>query len=115
MISAGPAGACRGPPGKSAMCLPSPGAALARGVRCTLRHGVCACDGPHMAIDLILDHGTVLDGTGRDGFPASVAVADGRIAAVGVLDGAHAAGATVSTTRPALTTTWRMPSRARSR
>ena len=29
--------------------------------------------------------------------------------------GRHAAGATVSTTRPALTTTWRMPSRARSR
>src|SRR5437667_300280 len=91
MISAGPAGDCRGPPGKSAMCLPSPGAALARGVRCTLRHGVCACDGRHMAFDLILDHGTVLDGTGRDGFPASVAIADGRIAAVGVLDDASAA------------------------
>ncbi len=38
-----------------------------------------------MAFDLILEHGTVLDGTGRDGFPASVAIADGRIAAVGVL------------------------------
>src|SRR2546422_4488803 len=44
-----------------------------------------------MAFDLILDHGTVLDGTGRDGFPASVAIADGRIAAVGVLDDASAA------------------------
>src|SRR2546426_72721 len=39
-----------------------------------------------MAFDLILEHGTVLDGTGRDGFPASVAIADGRIAAVGDLD-----------------------------
>ena len=44
-----------------------------------------------MAFDLILEHGTVLDGTGRDGFPASVAIADGRIAAVGVLDDASAA------------------------
>jgi len=44
-----------------------------------------------MAFDLILDHGTVLDGTGRDGFPASVAIADGRIAAVGVLDDASGA------------------------
>src|SRR2546428_581573 len=44
-----------------------------------------------MAFDLILEHGTVLDGTGRDGFPASVAIADGRIAAVGVLDDASTA------------------------
>ena len=44
-----------------------------------------------MAFDLILDHGTVLDGTGRAGFAASIAIADGRIAAVGVLDDASAA------------------------
>src|SRR5207249_4476051 len=44
-----------------------------------------------MAFDLILEHGTVLDGTGRDGFPASVAIADGRIGAVGVLDDASTA------------------------
>jgi len=47
-----------------------------------LHHGVSACDGRHVAFDLILEHGTVLDGTGRDGFPASIAIADGRIAAV---------------------------------
>jgi N-acyl-D-aspartate/D-glutamate deacylase len=44
-----------------------------------------------MDFDLILAGGTVLDGTGRDGFAASVAVRDGRIAAVGDLAGAAAA------------------------
>src|SRR4030095_14877455 len=44
-----------------------------------------------MTLDLILSKGTVRDGTGRDGFVASVAVRDGRIAAVGDLAGASAA------------------------
>ncbi len=44
-----------------------------------------------MDFDLVLAGGTVVDGTGRDGFPASVALRDGRIAAVGDLAGAQAA------------------------
>jgi N-acyl-D-amino-acid deacylase len=40
-----------------------------------------------MAFDLILDHGTVFDGSGREGNPSSVGVIDGRIAAVdGTID-----------------------------
>jgi N-acyl-D-amino-acid deacylase len=46
---------------------------------------------PGMTFDLILTNGTVLDGTGRDGFRASVGVRDGRIAAVGDLGAAEAA------------------------
>src|SRR4051812_44776710 len=41
--------------------------------------------------ELVLRNGTVLDGTGRDGLPGSVAVRDGRIAAVGELADAAAA------------------------
>lgn len=37
--------------------------------------------------DLILANGTVLDGTGSDGFPADVGVRDGIIAEIGDLDG----------------------------
>jgi N-acyl-D-amino-acid deacylase len=44
-----------------------------------------------MTFDLVLDHGTVLDGSGRDGRRASIAVAGGRIAAVGDLADATAA------------------------
>ena len=43
-----------------------------------------------MHFDLILDNGTILDGTGRDGVSGSVGVRDGRIAAVGDLAGATA-------------------------
>jgi N-acyl-D-aspartate/D-glutamate deacylase len=43
-----------------------------------------------MAFDLVLSGGTILDGTGRDGFAASVGIAAGRIAAVGDLAGAEA-------------------------
>ncbi len=44
-----------------------------------------------MNVDLILEGGTVIDGTGRDGFSGSVGIAAGRIAAVGDLAGADAA------------------------
>jgi N-acyl-D-amino-acid deacylase len=44
-----------------------------------------------MDFDLILSNGTVFDGSGRDGFVASVGVRDGRITAVGDLAGASAA------------------------
>src|SRR5262245_40501750 len=44
-----------------------------------------------MDFNLILDHGTIYDGSGRDGVPGSVGVANGRIAAVGALDDATAA------------------------
>lgn len=46
---------------------------------------------PAMTFDLILDGGTILDGSGRDGVPGAVGVRDGRIAAVGDLGGAPAA------------------------
>ncbi|MBX3025997.1 amidohydrolase family protein [bacterium] len=46
-----------------------------------------------MTFDLLLRGGTVLDGSGGDGVPASVGVRDGRIAAVGDLAGATAARA----------------------
>lgn len=41
--------------------------------------------------DLIIRHGRVLDGSGNPWFPADVAVANGRIVAVGALAGARAA------------------------
>src|SRR5262249_34713614 len=47
--------------------------------------------GRRMTFDLVLDGGTVLDGSGRDGFPASVGIAGDRIAAVGDLADAPAA------------------------
>ena len=43
-----------------------------------------------MHFDLILDHGTIYDGSGRDGLSGSVGIANGRIAAVGALDDATA-------------------------
>jgi N-acyl-D-aspartate/D-glutamate deacylase len=44
-----------------------------------------------MQFDLILDNGTVFDGSGRDGVAGSLGIADGRIAAVGDLAAATAA------------------------
>jgi len=44
-----------------------------------------------MNFDLILDHGTNYDGSGRDGVPGSVGIANGKIAALGSLDDAIAA------------------------
>jgi len=45
----------------------------------------------HMDFDLILKDGTILDGTGAAGISGSIAVKDGRIAAVGQLGAAQAA------------------------
>src|SRR5581483_10274619 len=44
-----------------------------------------------MSFDLVLENGTIFDGTGRAGFAGSVGVTEGRIAAVGDLAGAEAA------------------------
>jgi N-acyl-D-amino-acid deacylase len=44
-----------------------------------------------MTFDLVLEHGTVLDGTGSDGRRTAVGVRGGRIAAIGDLAGAAAA------------------------
>src|SRR5215831_11951114 len=44
-----------------------------------------------MSYDVVLANGTVVDGTGRDGFVASVGVSEGRIAAIGDLVGVEAA------------------------
>ena len=44
-----------------------------------------------MSFDLVLDNGTILDGSGRDGFAGAVGVSGGRIAAIGDLAGAEAA------------------------
>jgi len=44
-----------------------------------------------MTFDVILENGTVVDGTGRDGISGAVGLTDGRIAAVGDLAGADAA------------------------
>jgi N-acyl-D-aspartate/D-glutamate deacylase len=38
--------------------------------------------------DLVIRHGTIVDGTGREPFAGDLAVADGRIAAVGAVSGA---------------------------
>jgi N-acyl-D-amino-acid deacylase len=43
-----------------------------------------------MQVDLVLRDGTILDGTGAEGVPGSVAVRDGRIVAVGDVGEAHA-------------------------
>ncbi len=44
-----------------------------------------------MAFDLVLQGGTILDGTGAAGVPGAVGVRDGRIAAIGDLAGAETA------------------------
>ncbi|MEO8604637.1 MAG: N-acyl-D-amino acid deacylase, partial [bacterium] len=44
-----------------------------------------------MTFDLILEQGTIVDGTGREGFTGSVGVRGGRIAAIGDLAGAESA------------------------
>lgn len=41
--------------------------------------------------DIVIRHGQVIDGTGAPGYTADVAIRDGRIAAIGALDDAHAA------------------------
>lgn len=41
----------------------------------------------HMAYDLLIKHGAVIDGTGKPRFAASVAVVNGKIVAIGELDG----------------------------
>src|SRR5947199_4096633 len=46
---------------------------------------------PHPVFDLLIRGGEVLDGTGTAPVGADVGVRDGRIAAVGALDGASAA------------------------
>jgi len=43
-----------------------------------------------MEFDLLLENGTIIDGSGTEGTPGSVAVANGRIAATGALPGATA-------------------------
>lgn len=48
-----------------------------------------------MAFDLVLRHGTVLDGSGRDGVRADVAIVGDSVAAVRVLDDAETEGAEV--------------------
>ena len=40
-----------------------------------------------MAYDLVIKNGTVIDGSGAPRYRADVAVADGRIAAIGRVDG----------------------------
>lgn len=66
----------------------------------SLAIGICAALGIGAAVlgqpapgayDLLIRNARVLDGTGNPWFPADVAVRDGRIAAVGRLDGARAA------------------------
>jgi N-acyl-D-amino-acid deacylase len=44
-----------------------------------------------MHFDLVLDGGTVIDGSGREGFSGALGIAEGRIAAVGDLGAADAA------------------------
>ena len=43
-----------------------------------------------MIFDWILRGGTVVDGSGKEGFPADVGILDGKIAAVGDLSFAQA-------------------------
>ena len=43
-----------------------------------------------MIFDWILRGGTVIDGSGKEGFLADVGILDGKIAAVGDLSGAQA-------------------------
>jgi N-acyl-D-amino-acid deacylase len=65
---------------------------LARGfVLAAALAGAMAAAQPAPVFDIILRNGRVLDGTGNPWFPADIAVANGRIAAVGRLRDARAA------------------------
>jgi hypothetical protein len=44
-------------------------------------------DGEAMRFDLVIRNGTVIDGTGAPRFGADVAISDGRIAAIGTIEG----------------------------
>src|SRR5215216_533180 len=60
----------------------------------TRRSSRCACERPTegwlLTIDLVIRNGLVYDGTGADAVRVDVAVAGGRIAAVGAVDAADA-------------------------
>ncbi|HZD05366.1 MAG TPA: hypothetical protein VE173_10620, partial [Longimicrobiales bacterium] len=48
-----------------------------------------ACSSPP-AYDIIVEHGTIIDGTGSDGRPGDIGIQDGRITAIGDLSSAAA-------------------------
>jgi N-acyl-D-amino-acid deacylase len=60
-------------------------------VACALLVMARICDAASPGYDLIIRHGHIIDGTGSPWYGADVAVKDGRIAAIGRLDGASAA------------------------
>ena len=46
-----------------------------------------ACRGIAMDYDIVIRNGTIIDGTGVEGFAADVAISDGRIVEVGDVNG----------------------------